>query len=442
MLGNHETRSGIVRRNIAGSFLIKGFSIAISLILVPLTLRYVSSEVYGIWLTLSTAIFSIGFFDIGFSNGLKNKLAEAIALGEREKGRSLVSTTYALMGAIFIPLGIAAVFIAHYIDWPNLLNVSSKYSKEIEKSVYVIVACLSIQMIINVINSVLTALQRVALASSFVVLGNLVSMVAIVLLIHFAPSSLFLLSATLSISPIVITLLASLYFYRGQLRWLKPSIRYVSAVHVKDIFSLSYKFFILQIQVLVVGQTTNFLIAYISGPDDVASFNVAYRYIGVSSMIFTLILNPLWPAFTDAYTKKDFKWMKSIYRRLVKLCIASIVCVIIMVVIAPYVYHLWIGDSVYIATSMSLLVGAYFIVQLWSSLHIMLINGIGCIKLQTYFAVFVSIIHIPISLLLGNFIGALGVVVSLALFNLIYASFSTIQLRKVLSNTAKGIWIE
>ena len=97
-------RSVAVKKNIIGSLAIKGCSIIISLLLVPMTLGYVSSELYGIWLTLSSIMIWLNFFDIGFTLGLKNKLTEAIAINDWKRGKALVSTTYFMMVVIFIPL--------------------------------------------------------------------------------------------------------------------------------------------------------------------------------------------------------------------------------------------------------------------------------------------------------------------------------------------------
>ena len=69
----HE-RSIKAKKNIGLSFLIKGASIAISLILVPLTINYINPYRYGIWLTLSSVVSWFSFFDIGLTNGLRNKL--------------------------------------------------------------------------------------------------------------------------------------------------------------------------------------------------------------------------------------------------------------------------------------------------------------------------------------------------------------------------------
>ena len=73
----HE-RTRLVQKNIILSFLIKGLSIAIGLVFVPLTINYIDAERYGIWLTLSSIIIWFNFFDLGLGNGLRNKLVEAI----------------------------------------------------------------------------------------------------------------------------------------------------------------------------------------------------------------------------------------------------------------------------------------------------------------------------------------------------------------------------
>ena len=104
-------RSVTVKKNIIASFVIKGVSILISLMLVPVTIGYVSAELYGVWLALSSVINWIHFLDLGFSQGLKNKLTEAIANKDWKRGKSLVSTTYIMISLIFIPVGILLEFL-------------------------------------------------------------------------------------------------------------------------------------------------------------------------------------------------------------------------------------------------------------------------------------------------------------------------------------------
>lgn len=117
-------RSVNVKKNIVLMILIKGCSILLSLLLVPLTLDYVDNECYGVWLALSSMVVWISFFDIGINNGLRNKLTAALAHNDYNLGRKYVSTTYAILFLIFMPLMCLLLLAAPFVDWYSLLNIN------------------------------------------------------------------------------------------------------------------------------------------------------------------------------------------------------------------------------------------------------------------------------------------------------------------------------
>lgn len=220
-------RSVAVKKNIVGSLFVKGCSIIISLLIVPLTLGYVSSDLYGIWLTLSSIIMWLNFFDIGFTLGLKNKLTEAIALGDMQRGKVLVSTTYFMMIAIFIPLCILLEMIIPHINWASFLNVTGNYNPDIIKTLHILAACLCAQMIVNVLTAVLAAYQKVALSSAFPVIGNFISLFIILLLTKYCPPSLSLLALAISTIPIFVIIIASFILFSSSFKAVAPSWNFV-----------------------------------------------------------------------------------------------------------------------------------------------------------------------------------------------------------------------
>ena len=157
-------------------------------------------------------------------------------------------------------------------------------------------------------------------------------------------------------------------------------------------------------------------------------------------MIYNIILNPLWPAFTDAYTKKDFSWMRKVYNKMLLLWFMSAVCIALMVVASPFVYELWIGNKAQISLSMTIAVAVYVIINSLDSLQVFLINGTGCIRLQTYVTLAGLILHIPLSFFIGQYIGCYGVLASLILITALYAAIFTIQINRIINNNAEGIW--
>lgn len=439
-IANDDSRSGKVKKNIIGSIAVKGISIVVSFIIVPLTLGYVSSELYGVWLTLSSISVWLGFFDIGFTLGLKNRLTEALSIGDISKGKELVSTTYALLFLIFIPVCSLVLLLIPHIDWCSLLNVSTKYEYDIIRTMRVIVVCFSLQMILNIISTIFQSLQKVALSTLFPVIGNVVSLFLIYMSTLYISPSLMVLSMCISAAPIIVYLVISFISFKGQLKFLSPSIKYVDFSLFRDLFTLGAKFFIIQIQVVVFFQTTNFLISNISSPEIVSVYNVAYKYLSVATMLLTIIMNPFWPAFTEAKIKGDFQWMKNVYIKLQKMFLLFLIGIIIMVVLSPIAYKIWIGTRLYIPWEWTLLIAIYTIVNCWDSLHVYIINGLGVLKLQTYVVLIGIFVHIPFSYYLSHSVGAKGVVFSMTIIMGIYSILFTVQVKKYLKGRATGIW--
>lgn len=435
-----NARSVAIKKNIIFSLLIKGVSIAVSFLLVPLTLGYVSSELYGIWLTISSLVSWLQFFDVGFTNGLKNRLGESIAMNNWERGKALVTTTYSMMFFIFIPLCILMVICVPFINWAGFLNLDSEYNDAVRDAMYVLVICFCLQMILNVLTAVISAYQKVALSSSFIVIGNILSLCIIFVLTKCCPPSLLALAFAVSAMPVIVLLIASFYFYSGKFKKVAPSIKTYNRKYTIDLFQLGAKFFLIQIQMLVLYQSTNILISNISGPNDVTSYNLAYKYIGIAMMVYTILLQPLWPAFTDAYAQKDYEWMRNIYRKMTKVFFICAAIIVLMVLVSPFVYKIWIGERAEVPFIMTVTVAIYVLMHSWDALQVNMINGIGKIKLQTYVTLVGLIVHIPLALFLSKFTGAIGVVLSMICITLFYLLVFTTQINKLIKQKACGIW--
>ena len=64
-----DKRNELIKKNIFYSFFVKGFGILTSLLLVPVTIGFLNTSEYGIWLTLNSILLWINTFDIGLGNG-------------------------------------------------------------------------------------------------------------------------------------------------------------------------------------------------------------------------------------------------------------------------------------------------------------------------------------------------------------------------------------
>ena len=115
-------RSVAVKKNIAVSLVLKCISILVSLQVVPLTIGYVNPTKYGIWLTLSSIIAWLSYFDLGFAHGFRNRFAEAKAKGDMKLAKEYVSTTYAVLFLLFSVILLITLVVNNYLDWSRILN--------------------------------------------------------------------------------------------------------------------------------------------------------------------------------------------------------------------------------------------------------------------------------------------------------------------------------
>lgn len=437
---NGSGRSVAVKKNILASFALKGISIVTSFLLVPLTIGYVSAELYGVWLTLASILTWLSFMDIGFSQGLKNKLTEAIANDDWVKGKALVSTTYGMMILIMVPVCLLLELAIPFINWTDLLNVNPQYSDEIVNAMYVCIAFACLQMIVNVLVSVVAAFQKVALSNSFMVIGNVISLFLILILKETCPPSLVVLACTLAAMPIFVTIIASFILFCGKFKKVAPRVSCFNRAYIKELFGLGYKFFIINIQVLVLYQSTNVLISNVSSPNEVTTYNVAYKLLNIAMMAYTIITTPLWPAYTDAYARGDYEWIKNMRRQMQKVLTFSIAGCFAIVLFSPWIYNIWIGNEVDIPFAMTLLVAIYVSVFCYQNLNGTLLVAMSKVKLNVIILTIGMILHIPLSLLLSKFIGCYGVVASMTLITLSYGIVYNMQVSKLLNGTASGIW--
>ena len=433
-------RTATIQKNIVWGAGIKGISIITSLLLVPLTIDYVSSELYGIWLTLSSIIGWLSFFDVGFGLGLRNRLTTSIALGENAKGKIYVSTTYFILSFIFLIVGLAGWWGAAYIDWCALLKINSSYGELLITSSRIVIVSFCFSIVLKIIQNVFQAFQMTAAASLLDTIGQILSLFFIYILTKTTLPNLNYLAIVFCFTPLVVFIVASLIMYCGRFSEVSPSIRSIELRYAASLFNLGGKFFLIQIIVIILYQATNFIISHFCGPEQVTVYNIAYKYLNCALMVFNIIMAPLWSAYNDAYARKDYGWMKTIYRKLFISNSIIIVGIVLLILVSPIVYRIWVGDSVHVPFVVSVLVGIYMIMQSISNMHAAILNGMGLIKLQIIQALLQGLIYIPLVYVLAQHISLYGILISLTFVAIIPAIILPIQVNLIVNQKANGIW--
>ena len=439
--GGHE-RSQKIKKNIIYSLLIKGTSVLITFLLIRLTLHYVNQSQYGIWLTVGSLVAWMNTFDIGLSNGLRNKMAHALALDQKDAIVKYISTTYAILFLISLVTFLFFFIIGSFFDWNKLLNINGTLDYSIWPIILIALGSFCVQFFLQPISSVLTATHQPFKSSLILLFGQVLTMVLVYLLTVFTKSSLMALVIVVTCSPVLIFLFANLYYFRTEMKIFSPRFSAIDFSSAKSLLNVGGAFFFIQIGALVLFQTDNIVITRTLGPQEVTTFNLAYKLFSLVVIIFGIVMTPYWSAFTDAFAKNDMAWIKQSLNKMRKLWVYASIITIALYFFSAIFYKIWLGSKIdiVIPNSLSLSMAIYVIFVTWQSIYAYALNGIGKLKIQLIFVIATAIINIPLSVFLINRMGLAGTVIANIILVLIMDFVFTYQINLIITQKARGIW--
>jgi O-antigen/teichoic acid export membrane protein len=443
-LNKGHQRSVKAKKNIVASFFIRGLSIGISLIMVPLTINYINTSRYGIWLTLSSIIGWFSFFDIGLTQGLRNKFAEAKAKGNDELAQIYVSTTYAILGIIFSLVWVIFLLANNFVNWAHILNVSESMQPEVSTLAIIIFTYFCLQFVLRIITTLILANQEPAKSSLIDVLGQIASLIFIIILVKTTEGSLIKLGIALCLSPLLVLVIATLFLFSKTFKKYRPKFSKIKFSYAKGLFNLGVVFFIIQVAGIIQYQTANIIIAQNFSTADVTSYNIVFKYFGILNMVFVIFLTPFWSASTEAYMKNDIQWIKNGIKKYTQLNIIMAVIGLIMLFSSGTVYRVWLGEGkVNISFYLSLSGFLYFSVTIFASKYVYFLNGINALRIQFLACILSPFIYIVVAMLLIKYyhMGVYSLFIASIIANFNGYILAPLQYHQVINRNKKGIWI-
>lgn len=437
-----DSRSKKMYKNTVAMIGIRGVSMILTLISAPIMLHHVDRADYGVLLTLTSIVGWVGYMDVGLGNGLRNKLPEFLAKGDFHSAKKIVSSCYVTL-AIYVALIIVIfLMVSPFVDWLGVLNSPTSDAGEIRGLTNVVFIAFCIQFLFGLINSILFAYQMPAFQSLFTFVGQFVALIALVIQVYvFDVTSVLQIGAVNSMIPPLVLFLGSIGLFRTKLEEIAPSFKLFEFKSVGSILSLGLKFFVLQMITIVLFQANSIIIARVVSPEAVVEYNLAFKYVSLLTMIFTIVITPVWSATTDAYVRKDFEWINKTLSFSRKVCIASIFIGVLMVLASKFVYGMWLGrGSIDINYSTTGLILLYISFEMLYKVYGTIINGTGKVFAQIILTGIIAIIYIPLAIFLGNLCGLSGVLIANTIVFALNYVWSKLQCNKLINQTATGIW--
>jgi len=432
-LSSSESRTQEYISQLRKSFIFKALTVGSTFIIIPIMIKYLGEQQYGIWSTLLSIISWIVLFDIGIGNGLRNKISESLAKDKMQEAQNYISTAYVIIGIILIFLFFIISIFSSFISWQNIFNIKIISNSELKKIVHITIFFLFLNFWLSLINQVFNGLQK----TSFVILNQFLSncliLIFVSILYIFYESSLVKLAFLYGFALIISNVVLSFWFYLNH-NELMPKIKYFHLKYIKSITNQGIQFFIIQIAVVVIFTTDKILITQLFGPEYVANYDIVFKLFSIISIVHSLIMAPLWSAYTDAYYRRDIIWIKQTIKYQIKIYPFICLSVIFLTFTSQSIISLWIGGNVIVDYSLIISMAFFILISTWNNIFAYFVNAINQLDVQIKTSVAAIFLNIPLSIFLVKVlhIGVYGIVLATSISLFLFTIFGTLQVWKIL----------
>lgn len=423
-------RSQKLKKNVILSIGLTIINLAISFLMYPMLIDLLGQSAYGCWLTIASVATWMTFFEFGLGSGLKNQLGIHIANSRFDDGKKIVSTAYFAIGCIVTILFIVFFCFRNVINWGELLGTN--LSQEVLDSfVSIMISSYFIIFFLKLLGNVASAHQEPYIEKLITTSVHVACFIVVVILSYLQLNNLVSLSIYWALACVGTWVAFSIIYYVGRYRKVAPTIQKIDFSSFKPLLSLGFKFFIIQLSLIIINSSTNFIISHYINSGEVVTYNAAYKIFSLAQILYSIIIAPTWPAFIDAIEKKDVAWIKKIVSKMLRIWVLITASTLMLLILSPIVYKIWLGDRISIPFTLSLLLFLYFTTMTFGGVFNMYVNASGRLRTQVIYWSLVTILYIPfvIVLIARTNLGIFSIAIGLLLSNAYYVFIAPFQYR-------------
>jgi O-antigen/teichoic acid export membrane protein len=389
-------------------------SVLVIIITIPMVRLYLDTELFGIWMMLSSFIAFLGFADLGLGYGAMNRLTIAYAKEDKDGMRHVFSSTFACMTCISL------IIISSWGLWllfsPKPEEIIGKFNQTYKENILytfsIFFILFSVNLPLSLIQKAQLAAQKGYIASLWNFLASLITLLAIPIVIHLdlglAAILICSLGATVLINAINMLIWLNIRTNSYNLRW-----RYITGFHTSEILKLGFQFFIIQLAVAFAYQSDVIVITQTLGVDAYGDYAIIQKIFITASLLVSTAIGGLWPAFGNAFAEGDITWIKKILLR--SFIYAGIIILILVGLIEIYIkqiLYFWLGYPLIPNKLLYLSFGIWSIIDVIGGISGSFMNGAGIIRPQVIVALFMAAFAFLGKWILVSSIGVSGVVIS------------------------------
>jgi O-antigen/teichoic acid export membrane protein len=274
---------------------------------------------------------------------------------------------------------------------------------------------------LSIVSRVLCAYQESRLANSWAAGGSIASLAGLILATHYK-WGLVPLIAAYSVSSLLVTAGSAIWLFAFYKPWLRPRVSAVRKESIANLLNVGGMFFVAQIAALLILQTDNVVIAHFLGAQAVTPYSVTWRLFSCSTLLQSLLLQSLWPAYAEAFARGDGAWIRRTFRlNLVSSLAITLAIVVPLICFGSVIIARWAGADAVPSLTLLILMGAWSLIGGAFQSIVCMLNGVGRVKVQMKIGILTAVANIGLSIYFARRFGIEGVILGTLVSYVVFA---------------------
>ncbi len=386
--GSHRNRS--IRLAVLTSILSKFGTVLLRLVSIPVAIRVLGMEEFGVYAAITMVVATIDMMHIGIGPALTQGIARALAKNDREREKGVFATALLLSTGLTLAAALVLAVLVASLPIQTLFGEDfAPFADSMRRAANIAILIVGVEVICVVMERARDGYQETRYNNTWGAAGNFLGAAALIVGIKFFPTVEFLVIALNG--SLALAKLGNSIHLLVQRSYLWPRFSRFRRAMVKPLLFDGARFSVTYLLSAAVEYTAiAYLIGRIYGPNMVGLYNIMITVHFSATGIIQMISTPLWPAIVDAHSRGDVAWIRGAARRIRLAGPAfGIAALGGMVVLGPWLFPLWIGEQFAMGRPVFAVFGAYFTLHLWRHVHQVLLLGIG----EVSFAVRVVVVE-------------------------------------------------
>lgn len=384
------------RHTIVASLASRCVNYGARLVIIPLSIRLLGADQYGLWLAVGSVVAWLGLSDLGLSSGLLNTVAGDLAEEAPGLTRQHISTgivSYAFLSLVVMALLIPA---SHWGGIESLLGVTGNPSMTRDARLLVMICAFfyAASFSAHGVNTICQALQEGYLGAYSQITGNVIGLVALAVL-YWKGGTLIQFAVVMAVPPLLASAGLAVYLFWYEHPELRPRWRLWNRRSFRSLIGFGGPLFAVQVANLAILYSSNLLIADRLGPKEVARYAVPYSLFVVAAGACSTLADPYLAAFVEASKRGDWNWVRQTAIRMLMITVTLMATANAFFLVAGRrAIRWWAGPDVVPSGSFLLAMSLFFLAMTWTNTTGVFLVGLGKVKTKAVLNVLVATIFV------------------------------------------------